>query len=101
MRKPDRTWSGRASHPRPFTENGVNRKLNFSWPRPGPSAPVSPVAFAPALCGWLRWTRGCVFSPGLQAIALGFQVGEEVGAAEHRAPRAEHRLYLFKHHPLF
>src|SRR6266849_5012603 len=39
--------------------------------------------------------------PSFQVVALLFQVGEEVWAAEHRAPRAQHRFHLFKHRPLF
>src|SRR5438876_11877569 len=42
-----------------------------------------------------------LFSPGLQVIALRLQVGEEVRAAEHGAPRADHGLHLFPDSPLF
>src|SRR6266478_7258627 len=42
-----------------------------------------------------------LLAPCFQAITLFFQVGEEVRAAEHRAPRGEHRFHLFKHRPLF
>src|SRR5260370_6639643 len=39
--------------------------------------------------------------PSFQVVALLFQVGEEVWAAEHRAPGGKHRFHLFKHRPLF
>src|SRR6267378_4323663 len=42
-----------------------------------------------------------LFSPGLQPLDLFFEIREEVWAAEHRAPRADHRLYLFPNNPLF
>src|SRR6202045_1644976 len=41
-----------------------------------------------------------LFSPSLEALALSFQIAEEVRAAEHRAPRHDHRLHLFPHGPL-
>src|SRR5260370_3459365 len=39
--------------------------------------------------------------PSFQVVALLFQVGKEVWAAEHRAPGGKHRFHLFKHRPLF
>src|SRR6266436_1158099 len=42
-----------------------------------------------------------LFSPGLQPPDLFFEIREEVWAAEHRTPRANHRLYLFPNNPLF
>src|SRR6266700_1486860 len=45
--------------------------------------------------------RATLFSPGLQPLGLFFEVGEEVRAAEHGAPRADHRLHLFPNDPLF
>src|SRR6266478_4525148 len=41
-----------------------------------------------------------LFPPSLEALALSFQIAEEVGAAEHRAPRHDHRLHLFPNGPL-
>src|SRR5260370_33012426 len=39
--------------------------------------------------------------PSFQVVALLFQIGEEVSAAEHRAPGGKHRFHLLKHRPLF
>src|SRR5260221_6339116 len=50
-----------------------------------------------SLCDW----SSDVCSSDLQVVAVFFQVGEEVWAAEHGAPCADHRLHLFKHNPLF
>src|SRR6266481_2925201 len=41
-----------------------------------------------------------LFPPSLEALALCFQIAEEVRAAEHRAPRSDHRLHLFPDGPL-
>src|SRR5260370_20746092 len=41
-----------------------------------------------------------LLAPRFQVVALFFQIGEEVWAAEHGALRAEHRLHLFKNNPL-
>src|SRR5260370_27828951 len=39
--------------------------------------------------------------PSFQVVALLFQIGDEVSAADHRAPGGKHPFHLLKHHPLF
>src|SRR6202521_2772785 len=53
-----------------------------------------------------HFTNGCVgpgdalLAPGFEAIAMLFEVAEELRAAEHRAPRDDQRLHLFPDAPL-
>src|SRR5437016_3977342 len=53
-----------------------------------------------------HFANGCVgpgvalLAPGFEAIAVLFEVAEELRAAKHRAPRDDHRLHLFPHAPL-